>query len=100
MVTVLKLHGMSNLRIREIVAMIYFIPITESAIDRMIFRMAHELGSLYGQIRKEMQQSPTCNGDESSWCVDGVNHWLWGVGTKYAALREFAQGKRRRFQEM
>ena len=36
MVAVLKLHGMSNLRIHEIVAMIYSISITESAINRMI----------------------------------------------------------------
>ena len=86
MVTVLKLHGMSNLRIREIVAMIYAIPITESAINRMILRMARELGSLYGQIREEVRRSPTCNGDESSWRVDGANHWLWVVVTKYAAL--------------
>ena len=86
MVTVLKLHGMSNLRIREIVAMIYAIPITESAINCMILRMARELGTLYGQIRKEVRQSPTCNGDESSWRVDGANHWLWVVVTKYATL--------------
>ena len=84
MVTVLKLHGMSNLRIREIVAMIYTISITESAINRMVLRMARHLGPLYEQIRKEVRQFPTCNGDESSWRVDGVTHWLWVVVTKYA----------------
>ena len=78
MVTVLKLHGMSNLRIREIVAMIYTISITESAINRMALRMARHLGPLYEH------QFPTCNGDESSWRVDGVTHWLWVVVTKYA----------------
>ena len=72
----IKLHGMSNLRIREIVAMIYTISITESAINRMILRMARKLGPLYEQIRKEVRQFPTCNGDESSWRVDGVTHWL------------------------
>ena len=86
MVTVLKLHGMSNLRIREIVAMIYAISVTESAINRMILRMARGLGPLYEQIKKEVRQFPTCNGDESSWRVDGANHWLWVVVTKYAAL--------------
>ena len=86
MVTVLKLHGMSNLRIREIVAMIYAISITESAINCMVLRMARELGPLYEQIRKEIRQFPTCNWDESSWPVDGATHWLWVVVTKYAAL--------------
>ena len=75
MATTLKLHGMSNLRIREIVAMIYAISITESAINRMVLRMAHELGPLYEQIRKEIRQFSTCNGDEGFWRVDGVNHW-------------------------
>ena len=76
MVTVLKLHEMSNLRIREIVAMIYVIPITESAINCMILRMARELGPLYEQIKKEVRLFPVCNGDESSWRVDGANYWL------------------------
>ena len=86
MVTVLKLHGMSNLRIHEIVAMIYAISITESSINRMVLRMTRELGPLYEQIRKEVHLFPVCNGDESSWRVDGANHWLWVVVTKYAAL--------------
>ena len=77
---------MSDLRIHEIVAMIYAISVTESAINRMILRMARKLRPLYGQIKKEVRQSPTCNGDESSWRVDGANHWLWVVVTKYAAL--------------
>ena len=42
MVTVLKLHGMSDLRIHEIVAMIYAISITESSINRMVLRMARK----------------------------------------------------------
>ena len=86
MVTVLKLHGMSDLRIHEIVAVIYAISITESSINRMVLRMTRELGPLYEQIRKEVRQFPTCNEDESSWRVDGVTHWLWVVVTKYAAL--------------
>ena len=86
MVTVLKLHGMSNLRIHEIVAMIYAISITESSINRMVLRMARQLGPLYEQIKKEVRLFPVCNGDESSWRVDGANHWLWVVVTKYAAL--------------
>ena len=86
MVTVLKLHGMSDLRIHEIVAMIYAISITESSINRMVLRMARQLGPLYEQIKKEVRLFPVCNGDESSWRVDGANHWLWVVVTKYAAL--------------
>ena len=78
MVTVLKLHGMSDLRIHEIVAMIYAISITESSINRMVFRMARNLGPLYEQIKKEVRLFPACNGDESSWRVDGANYWLCG----------------------
>ena len=86
MVTVLKLHGMSDLRIHEIVAMIYAISITESSINRMVLRMARNLGPLYEQIKKEVRLFPVCNGNESSWRVDGANYWLWVVVTKYAAL--------------
>ena len=65
MVTVLKLHGMSDLRIHEIVAMIYAISITESSINRMVLRMARKLGPLYEQIKKEVRLFPVCNGGES-----------------------------------
>ena len=64
MVRVLKLHGMSNQRIREIVAMIYAISITESAINRTILRKARELRPLYEQIRKEVRQSPMYSEEE------------------------------------
>ena len=52
MVTVLKLHGMLDLRIHEIVAMIYAISITESAINRMVLRMARELGRCTNRSEK------------------------------------------------
>ena len=52
----------------------------------MVLRMARRLGPLYEQIKKEIRQFPTCDGDESSWSVDGANHWLWVIVTKYAAL--------------
>ena len=52
----------------------------------MVLRMARKLGPLYEQIKKEVRLFPVCNGDESSWRVDGANYWLWVVVTKYAAL--------------
>ena len=51
MMVILRLHGMSNQRIREIVLIMYSTRITESAINRMVCRMARELGPLYEKIQ-------------------------------------------------
>ena len=43
MMVILRLHGMSDLRICNIVMIMYSARITESAINRMVCRMAREL---------------------------------------------------------
>ena len=88
MMVILRLHGMSDLRICNIVMMMYSARITESAINRMVCRMARELGPLYEKIKEEVRNSPAINGDESVWRVDGTNYWLWAVVTRYAVIYE------------
>ena len=89
MMVILRLHdGMSDLRICQIVLLTYSARITESAINRMVCRMARELGPLYEKIKEEVRRSPAINGDESVWRVNGTNYWLWAVVTKYAVIYE------------
>ena len=89
MMVILRLHGMSDLRICQIVLITYSARITESAINRMVVcRMARELGPLYEKIKGEVRRSPAINGDESVWRVNGTNYWLWAVVTKYAVIYE------------
>ena len=88
MMVILRLHGMSDLRICQIVLITYSARITESAINRMVCRMARELGPLYEKIKEEVRRSPAINGDESVWRVNGTNYWLWAVVTKYAVIYE------------
>ena len=88
MMVILRLHGMSHQRIREIVEIIYSTRITESAINRMVDRVARDLGPLYGKIREEVRHSPAINGDETSWRVGGKNYWLWTAVSKYAVFYE------------
>ena len=89
MMVILRLHGMSDLRICQIVLITYSARITESAINRMVVcRMARELGPLYEKIKGEVRRSPAINGDESVWRVNGKNYWLWAVVTRYAVIYE------------
>ena len=57
MMVILRLHGMSDLRICNTVMMMYSARITESAINRMVCRMARELGPLYEKIKEEVRNS-------------------------------------------
>ncbi len=88
MMAILRLHGMSDLRICNIVMMMYSARITESAINRMVCRMARELGPLYEKIKEDVRNSPAINGDEPVWRVDGTNYRLWAVVTRYAVIYE------------
>ena len=88
MMVILRLHGMSDLRICNIVMMMYSARITESAINRMVCRMARELGPLYEKIKEEVRNSPAINGDETIWRVDGTNYWLWVAVARYAVIYE------------
>ena len=88
MMVILRLHGMSDLRICNIVMMMYSARITESAINRMVCRMARELGPLYEKIKEEVRNSRAINGDETIWRVDGTNYWLWVAVARYAVIYE------------
>ncbi len=39
--------------------------------------MTTAFGSLYEQMIKELKQELNIHGDETSWRIDGINHWLW-----------------------
>jgi len=61
----------------------YFnIEVSEGALINMMHRARKWLGPWYERILEEIRGSPVKYADETTWRIDGINHWLWGFFTE------------------
>jgi transposase len=60
--------------------------ISSSGVVRQIQRMAGWLEGQYDRLKVLIRASPVVHMDETSWRVDGQNHWLWTMLTGKATL--------------
>ena len=63
----------------------YGIKVSEGALVGMVHRTRRWLGTSYNNLLNEIRGSPIKHADETSWRVNGVNHWLWGFFTTKCA---------------
>ena len=84
----LKLLRISYVKISQLVNIMYLIHVTPFTINRAITKTATAFGSLYEQMIKELKQELNIHGDETSWRIDGINHWLWMFVGKWTIIYE------------
>ena len=60
--------------------------ISASGVARQMQRMARWLKGQYDRLKVLIRASPVLHMDETSWRVDGQNHWLWTMLTGRATL--------------
>jgi hypothetical protein len=72
-------------KIRELAFTLYRIPISEGGIQKLLGTLKKKLGANYAEILKEIRKSPVKHADETSWRVQGQNHWCWLFSTQKAA---------------
>jgi hypothetical protein len=83
LITFLKKNGrLTCNRITETLKTIYNLDISEGEITMMMERVAFEFKDKYRDLIKELQASPYSYTDETSWPVNGINHYLWGFISK------------------
>jgi transposase len=61
---------------------LFGIDLTEGGFDNMLKRAKDWLGEGYEEIRKGVQTSRVKHADETTWRIEGENHWLWGFMNK------------------
>jgi len=73
----------------------YGIKVSKGALVRMVHRARERLEKEYESILEQIRASPVKHADETSWRIDGVNHWLWGFFTNRQAyyIIEESRGK-------
>jgi hypothetical protein len=60
--------------------------ISPGGVAKQIQRMASWLDGQYERLKVLIRASPAVHMDETSWRVDGVNHWLWTMLTDQATV--------------
>ena len=78
--------GMTYEKIQDILQIPYGLYVSKGELPQMMDRLALECGGHYNELLQELRNSPSVNGDETGWRIDGKNAWLWAFIGKEAAL--------------
>jgi hypothetical protein len=64
---------------------LYGLNVSRGALVGMMHRARKCMGGKYDELLKEIQNSSVKYADETSWRVEGINHWVWGFFTDHHA---------------
>ena len=78
--------GMTYEKIQEMLQIPYSLYVSKGELPQMMDRLAVEFGDHYEELLQELRNSPSVNGDETGWRIDGENAWLWAFIGKGTAL--------------
>lgn len=78
--------GMTYEKIREMLQIPYGLDLSRGQLPQMMDRLASEFGDYYNDLIQELRNSPSVNGDETGWRVNGKGAWLWVFIGKGIAL--------------
>lgn len=59
----------------------YGLKVSKGSLVQMMHRAKDWLGDRYDQLLEDIRGSTVKYADETSWRLDGINHWLWGFFT-------------------
>jgi transposase len=70
-------HHLSYARLKQLLADLWAISLSEGGIDHILQRAAKRLAPAAEALRQAIQQSPVVQSDETSVRVQGQTHWEW-----------------------
>lgn len=91
LVCYLRTLGLTWQKIRTYLYEVFGIKISHGGLIHMEVVVAKALGPLYERLLEEVRKARNVHADDTSWRVDGENHWLWVLLTKavaYYTIRE------------
>jgi transposase len=78
--------GMTYEKIEEMLQIAYSLYLSKGELPQMMDRLAFEFGDHYRELIQELRRSPSANGDETGWGIDGRPAWLWVFINKMVAV--------------
>jgi len=89
----LKLLGLSYQKISHLLEMLFALDVTESTVNHTISKVAAAFGKRYGQLIEELKTEHNIHGDETSWRINGKNHWLWAFVGRWTVIYEIDKSR-------
>lgn len=95
LVVSLKLLGLSYEKIGGLFKLLFDLDITEATVQHCIAKVAEAFGPRYEELKMELVKELNINGDETSWRINGRNHWLWAFVGRWTVIYEVGQSRGR-----
>lgn len=90
LVNYFKFKGrMSHSIIVDTMNTVFNVPMTEATSLEITRRASEKLEPLYSSLEQQIKTVDVVNADETSYSVNGVNHWIWVFCNKLLSLFKF-----------
>ena len=99
MICFLRTLGVTWEKIRAYFHQSFNIRVSHGALVHMEQVVAEALGAKYAELVEELRQAKSVHADDTGWRVDGVNHWLWVLLSKGAAVFTVQQSRKSKVVE-
>ncbi len=84
----LKLLGLSYEKITGLFKLLFNLDVTEASIEHSVMKVAEAFGAKYDELIEELIKENNIHGDETSWRINGKNHWLWTFVGRWTVVYE------------
>jgi hypothetical protein len=91
----LKLLGLSYEKISGLFKLLFNLDMTEAAVEHAVMKVAEAFGPRYNELIHDLMKEKNIHGDETSWRINGKNHWLWAFVGKWAVIFEVDRSRGR-----
>jgi len=86
LVALMRMVGVSRPKIQTLLYVMFGFKIGKKTLQDMEQLVAAALEEDYENIKEEVRKAKVVGGDETSWRIDGQNHWLWIFVTELVTL--------------
>ncbi|MDE1862804.1 MAG: IS66 family transposase [Thaumarchaeota archaeon] len=93
LVVSLKMLGLSYRKITDLFKMLFCLDMTESTVKHAVRKVACAFGPRYLEMIEELKLEANIHGDETSWRIDGKNHWLWAFVGRWTVIYEIDRSR-------
>jgi hypothetical protein len=96
LVVSLKLLGLSYEKITGLFKLLFNLDVTEASIEHSVMKVSEAFGARYNELVQElMMKEKDIGGDETSWRINGKNHWLWTFVGRWTVVYEIDRSRGR-----
>ncbi|MEO9294783.1 MAG: IS66 family transposase, partial [Nitrososphaera sp.] len=89
----LKLLGMPYEKISDHFRLLFNLQVVDATINHAVMKVAEAFGPRYNQLIDDLLKEKNVGGDETSWPVNGKNHWLWAFVGRWTVIYEVDQSR-------